>query len=80
MLLIVEYYILYIVTSHPIDVVEAHCAHNRPVYPPALDNLVKAAIHQLNQTAFKDGDEDENQNDNNKDDDNEDSDKNNSIN
>jgi hypothetical protein len=79
-LLIVECYILYIVQSHPIDVIEAHCACNHPVYPPALKKLAKAATRQLNQMAFKDGDEDKNQDDNNKDNDNEDSDENDSIN
>jgi hypothetical protein len=39
-LLIVECYILYIVQSHPISVVEAH---HHPVHPPALNNLAKAA-------------------------------------
>jgi hypothetical protein len=79
-LLIVKYYILYIVQSHPIDVVEAYRACNHPVHSPALDNLVKAATCQLNQMAFEDGDEDENQNDDNKDNDNEDLDENDSIN
>src|ERR1700678_640099 len=79
-LLIVEYYILYIFQSHPVDVVEAHRARNRPVRPPALDNLANATTRQLNQTAFKDPDEDEDENDNDKDNDNEDSDKNDPIN
>jgi hypothetical protein len=61
-LLIVECYILYIVQSHPIDVVEAHRARNRPVHLPALNNLAKAATCQLNQMAFKDEDEDKNEN------------------
>jgi hypothetical protein len=80
MLLIVEYYILYIVQSYPIDVVEAHHAQNCPVHPPALDNLVKAATHQLIQMAFEDRDEDKNKNDNNKDNDNEYLNENDSIN
>lgn len=79
--LIVEYCILYIVQSHPIDVVEAHRARNRPVHPPGLDNLAKAATRQFNQTAFEDQDEDENENDNDKDNqsDNENSDENGPI-
>jgi hypothetical protein len=61
-LLIVEWYILYIVQSHPINVIKAHHTHNCPVHSPALDNLAKAATCQLNQTAFKDKDEDKNKN------------------
>jgi hypothetical protein len=79
-LLIVECYILYIVQSHPINVVEAHHTCNCPVHPPALTKLAKAATCQLNQMAFEDGDEDKNQNDDNKDDDDEDLDENDSIN
>ncbi|KAF8805253.1 hypothetical protein BYT27DRAFT_7339806 [Phlegmacium glaucopus] len=45
--------------DHDIDVVEDHCAHNRPVCPPHLGNLADAAAHQsyrrqLERTGFED--------------------------